>query len=183
MAAPQNFRSAFNGFHKEDVVHYLEYLNTKHTTQVNQLNSEIDYLRTKLAMSGPDQSETIAALEQERDELRAQVAQLLAKQDDQEAAAPAAAVPAPTPSDELEAYRRAERTERLARERAELIYHQATSVLDEAMVKVDGATADLCGIADQVLAQLQQLQASVASSKQAMTEASSIIAALRPENQ
>ena len=36
MAASQNFRSAFNGFNREDVVHYLEYLNTKHTNQVNQ---------------------------------------------------------------------------------------------------------------------------------------------------
>ena len=39
MSAPQNFRSAFNGFNREDVVRYLEYINTKHTTQVNQLNS------------------------------------------------------------------------------------------------------------------------------------------------
>ena len=33
MAAPQNFRSAFNGFNREDVVHYLEYLNSKHQNQ------------------------------------------------------------------------------------------------------------------------------------------------------
>ena len=42
MAASQNFRSAFNGFNREDVVHYLEYLNTKHTNQVNQLTAEND---------------------------------------------------------------------------------------------------------------------------------------------
>ena len=26
MSTPQNFRSAFNGFNREDVVHYLEYI-------------------------------------------------------------------------------------------------------------------------------------------------------------
>ena len=54
MSAPQNFRSAFNGFNREDVVRYLEYINTKHTTQVNQLNSEIDYLRARVETMQPD---------------------------------------------------------------------------------------------------------------------------------
>jgi len=48
MAAPQNFRNAFNGFNKEDVVQYLEYINTKHNNQVNQLTTEMEELRTKL---------------------------------------------------------------------------------------------------------------------------------------
>ena len=48
MAASQNFRSAFNGFNREDVVHYIEYLNAKHTAEVNQLQSELDFLNTKL---------------------------------------------------------------------------------------------------------------------------------------
>ena len=47
MAAPQNFRTAFNGFHKEDVVRYLEYINSKHSAQVNQLTSEADFLRSR----------------------------------------------------------------------------------------------------------------------------------------
>ena len=42
MATPQNFRSAFNGFNREDVAHYLEYINSKHQSQVNQLTAEID---------------------------------------------------------------------------------------------------------------------------------------------
>ena len=39
MATPQSFRSAFNGFNREDVVHYLEYLNAKHASQLDQLNN------------------------------------------------------------------------------------------------------------------------------------------------
>ena len=45
MATPQSFRSAFNGFNREDVVHYLEYLNTKHASQLDQLNNEVAFLR------------------------------------------------------------------------------------------------------------------------------------------
>ena len=48
MAAAQNFRSAFNGFNREDVVHYLEYLNTKHSNQLNQLNAENESLRKQV---------------------------------------------------------------------------------------------------------------------------------------
>ena len=39
MDAPQNFRTAINGFRREDVVRYLEYLNAKHMTEVNQLSA------------------------------------------------------------------------------------------------------------------------------------------------
>ena len=48
MAAAQNFRSAFNGFNREDVVHYLEYLNAKHTNQINQLTAENEALRAQV---------------------------------------------------------------------------------------------------------------------------------------
>ena len=49
MASAQNFRSAFNGFNREDVVRYLEYLNTKHQNQINQLTAEAEELRAQLA--------------------------------------------------------------------------------------------------------------------------------------
>lgn len=64
MTAPQNFRSAFNGFHREDVVNYIAYMTNKHETQVNQLNTEV------------------AQLQQERDGLQEQQTQL--KQQDEQ---------------------------------------------------------------------------------------------------
>ena len=48
MAAPQNFRSAFNGFNRQDVVHYLEYINTKHQDQINSLTAETEDLHRQL---------------------------------------------------------------------------------------------------------------------------------------
>lgn len=191
MSAPQNFRSAFNGFNREDVVRYLEYINTKHNAHLNQLNTENDYLRTKLGAIEPD-----ADLAQEREMLMERVRELeerCAQLEEQLTAAQTAAaqvvpvtvqteVPAPqySTSEELEAYRRAERTERMARERAELVYHQVNGVLAEATAKVDGVAADIGVMADQVMTQLSQLQIAVSGSKQALQEAVSTMYAIKP---
>ena len=40
-----NFRSALGGFNRQDVARYLEYLNSQHTAQLNQLYTELDNLR------------------------------------------------------------------------------------------------------------------------------------------
>lgn len=198
MAAPQNFRSAFNGFNREDVVHYLEYINTKHNNQINQLTAENQELRAA-AQQPPveDQSELVTSLQAQCAELTAQLeeektrcAELTGKlealqlhcqelESQKEVVAPAESL-SPIASEELEAYRRAERIEREAKERAELVYFQANGVLSEATSKVDGISADITDMADQVMRQLTQLQMAVSSSKQALQDASSIMNAIRP---
>ena len=182
MPAPQNFRTAFNGFHREDVVRYLEYLNTKHAAEVNQLNSQADHLRAKLENAQP--TEEFTALEAERDELKAQLEEMTlrcAQLEEALAAAQAApAAPAADPAQELEAYRRAERTERMAKERAELVYHQINGVLADATVKVDSVSTQISGMADQVMSQLTQLQMAIGNSKQALKDAASTMYAIRP---
>lgn len=182
MSAPQKFRSAFNGFNREDVVSYLEYLNNKHSAQVNQLTAETETLRSRLENGQPceDQTDVIAALEQERDELRAQLQELQARFDALEQQPPAA--PAITPDTELEIYRRAERTERLARERADLIYKQANGILTEVTVRVNDMSAQVMPAADQILGQLQQLQDTVSTSRQALQDAVVILNTLRSDN-
>jgi chromosome segregation ATPase len=49
MDTPKNFRSAFNGFNREDVVRCIEYMNAQHVAQINELNGELEFLRGKLA--------------------------------------------------------------------------------------------------------------------------------------
>ena len=184
MAAPQNFRSAFNGFNRQDVVHYLEYINTKHQDQVNSLTAETDDLRRQLE---DIQTQTtriaeleaqLAAMTEERDALHAQVEQMQA--------AEAAQEPRPEmeggnqAADELDAYRRAQQVERSARERAELVYHQASGVLNEAIVKVDTATAEITAKTDEAMSQLTQLQMAVSTSKQALQDAVSLMNTIRP---
>ena len=178
MPAPKNFRSAFNGFNREDVVRYLEYINAKHTAEINQLTGEADYLRTQLE-AAQSQTEAIAALEAERDELKTQLEAMAARVAELESKETPAA---PSVSDELEAYRRAERTERMAKERAELVYHQVNGVLAEASTKMEGVATEIGGMADNVMSQLTQLQVAIASSKKALNEAVSTMYAIRPNN-
>ena len=192
MAAAQNFRSAFNGFNREDVVHYLEYLNAKHTNQINQLTAENEALRAQVDTLPELESQQllVASLEEKCAELTRQLEAAQARCEELEQAAAQASTkenaepqePAlsPSASEELEAYRRAERIEREAKERAELVYFQANSVLTEATAKVDGISTDITEIADKVMTQLTQLQVAVSSSKQALQEASSIMGAIRP---
>ena len=198
MSAPQNFRTAFNGFHREDVVRYLEYLNNKHQSQVNQLTSELEELRANLDRKPEveDQSELVASLQEEcaalnsqigdlsaeKAELEARVAELeqQVEEMDGEEAEQKATVLSATQTEELEAYRRAERIEREAKERSELVYFQANSVLTEASAKVDGLSADITDLADQVMQQLTQLQMAVSSSKQALQDAASIMNTIKP---
>ena len=214
MSAPQNFRTSFNGFNREDVVHYIEYINNHHATQLNELNAELEFTRNKLktAQAAPAvDSEMIdrlnaallqikelegrcAALEQERDaalaaagngDLEARCEALTRERDEAlaaaaEAKAAQAAAAQSCAAQELEAYRRAEPTERLAKERAEQVYTKVNGTLSDATVKVDEAAAQISEVSDQVLARLTQLQNAVSGSKQALEEAVATMYAIRP---
>ena len=190
MSTPQSFRSAFNGFNREDVVRYLEYLNNKHTAQVNQLTQENEALRSQLEQQENEKNDPLAAALEQCQDLTARLeqAQERCAQLEQELAAKAEPAPeepegsplSPCAAEELEAYRRAERIEREARERAELVYFQANGVLTEASAKVDGVAGEITDMADQVMGQLTQLQMAISNSKQALQDASSIMGTIRP---
>ena len=197
MAAPQNFRASFNGFNREDVVHYPEYINAKHSNQISQLTAENQELRAAAQQPVEDHSEQVASLQAQCEDLNAQLeaeknrcAELTQQLEALQArcqeleAQTETVVPveniSPLASEELEAYRRAERIEREAKERAELVYFQANGVLTEAAAKVDSISADVTDMADQVMRQLTQLQVAVSSSKQALQDASSIMNTIRP---
>ena len=160
MAETHRFRSAFRGFNREDVVHYIEFLNAKHTAQVNQLTSEVEFLRQQLERC---QAEAPAETPAE--------------------AAPAAPTVQNCTEAELEAYRRAERTERIAKERAEQIYRQATATLADATTRVDDAAGNLTAMADSVKEQLELLQSAIDSSKASLRDAAAIMSSIRPEDE
>jgi uncharacterized phage infection (PIP) family protein YhgE len=188
MASAQNFRSAFNGFNREDVVHYIEYLNSKHTGALNQLKSEnqtlaeeLDALRDK-----PDMTEECALLREENRELHAQVEELTAKIEELTAQLEDAQQFTPLADEELEAYRRAEKAERTARERARQIYCQATGALSDATAQVDDAAEHFKILSQRIGEQLSELQATVERSKNALQGAAATMYTIRPsenENQ
>ena len=184
MDAPQSFRSAFNGFNRQDVVHYLEYINTKHQTQVNELTAEADDLRRQLedlqakTTQVAELEAQLAAMTEEQNALHTQLEQIQAAEAVQE---PRAEMDGGSQvADELDSYRRAQQVERSARERAELVYHQANGVLNEAIAKVDTATAEITAKTDEAMSQLTQLQMAVSTSKQALQDAASLMNTIRP---
>lgn len=213
MEAFMNFRSAINGFKREDVVKYIEYISAKHSAEVNQLNSEIEYLKSKSGDQPAPVQQVVPADNGEIDALKAQIAQLEAKcaslQQELDAARTAAVsedtARKGTMEQELEAYRRAERTERLARERAELVERVATdnaqrteklaqdraellsqqvnSALADATIKVDAAAAEVSALTDSVMSQLTQLQSAVSASRQSLKDAAASMYAISPDRE
>ncbi len=181
MAELQNFRSAFNGFNREDVVHYLEYLNTKHQNQVAQLNQELEELRARLEEQTAAPAEDPA--QEELEELRRQLAQAQEEKAALEERCAQLETPREEPQEqpeELETYRQAARIRQEAQDQAELVYYQANGVLTEATAKVEGASGELTDMADQVMRQLTQLQVAVSGSKQALQDAAALMNAIRP---
>lgn len=201
MEQPQNFRAAFHGFNREDVVHYLEFLNTRHNNELTRLNRENDDMRRRLEQAeNKAKGETdakCAELEAMLDAANAEKATLsqrIAQLEKELEAAKAAPAPAPVKAEpaaqsamptaiaELEAYRRAERAERLAKERAGQIYRETSGILSDATERVDEAVKQISAITDQVVAQLNLLQSAAGSSRLALQEASTIMTSLKPES-
>ena len=164
MAANQHFRTAFRGFHREDVVHYIEYLNNHYTRQLEDLSAQLQAAQAAVPAANTD-------LEARLQQALERCAQLEAQLAEKEAAV--SAVPTAT-EEELEAYRRAERTERQARERAQQIYTQANAVLAEVTNKAEVATAQVAATAEQVTAQML-------TTKATLEEAVAALYAIRPE--
>lgn len=160
MADTKRFRSAFHGFNREDVVRYIEFLNNQHTAQVAQLNSQLQAAQS----ASPAE---IAALQAQLDAAQQRCAELEQKLTD---------AGIYTTDSELETYRRAERAERLARDRAAQIYAQANAALADATVKVES-------ISDSMNTLTQQFQEQMQQGKNQLQEAVASLYAIRPEEE
>ena len=164
MAEVQRFRSAFNGFNREDVVHYIEYLNSNHNNQINQLKADLAAMRQEKAAGWSDgqNAEELLNLKERCAQLEEQLAAVTSERDEALEAAEAARQEVPSPAvpviqhtprlsgyveDELAAYRRAERMERESRDRAESLEREARDkarqLENEAKARVDAIYAQI----------------------------------------
>lgn len=197
MAASYNFRTAFNGFNREDVVHYIEYINSKNTALVNQLRADLAAAQQEVATikatppRDPAMVEKIAQLTAKVAQLQEEILTVQIAKSDVETAladmtrqrdeALAAQNEAKQNTEaELEAYRRAERMERQAKERTDAMYAKANGIVSEATIKVDDAAKQMGSVANQVAAQLSVLQSAVSDSKQALQDAATALYAIQP---
>ena len=191
-----NFRSSLHGFNRQDVANYLEYLNNRHAAQVNQLNTDLEALRRQAEAHAEDPQRTalearcqeleqqLEAVRKERDEALAQreaaEQKLASARQDREEALLRSCGEKLEANRELEAYRRAERTERMARERAEQVYSETGTVLTQASNRIEAALRQMTGISQQVTGQLDTLQTAIASSRLALQDAAQTIDKLKP---
>lgn len=168
MAMPQRFRSALNGFNREDVVNYIEYLNNSHTAQIEQLRNQLQEMNSSVS------NDVVADLQAQLDAALLRCSQLEEQLNHtREDAA----------SKELEAYRRAESAERLANERARKIYDKAHSAIQEATAMAASATGNFDGVAQRTLAQLQEYQAAIETTLTGFQAAADSLQALAPEEE
>lgn len=191
-----NFRSSLHGFNRQDVANYLEYLNNRHAAQVNQLNTDLEALRRQAEAPVEDPQRTalearcreleqqLSIARKERDEALAQreaaEQKLASARQDREEALLRSCGEKLEANRELEAYRRAERTERMARERAEQVYSETGTVLTQASNRIEAALRQMTGISQQVTGQLDTLQTAIASSRLALQDAAQTIDKLKP---
>lgn len=210
MNEPQTFRSAFNGFHREDVVNHIAYMTTKHETLVKELRSENDTLRNELEdlrsrldddtaaqdraadlerdleAKGQELTDLREELETANQLLNEQAEQLAALREELEEAREAAAKPAAIEKsanhwDELRAYRRAETAERQAKERVNDLYTSANTALRGAGSTLADTNAAFEALAEKFREDLVELMNAIETGKTALTTAADTLDTLRPE--
>ena len=207
MAEQQLFRTAFNGFNRDDVVQYIEELNARHAAEVNQLNADLQYLQEKLDALEPvcpendapmmgepmnDNSDLVEDLEAKLAEAEEAAKTAKTQLDEQKAenlrlqvlldAALARQNEAHTTA-ELDTYRRAERVERDARNRARMVSDKANAALSDATNKVDETAIQISELTDAAMQQLKQLQLAISGSKQVLRDTATVLYSIRPEDE
>lgn len=185
MASFQNFRSAFNGFNREDVVHYIEFINNKHASEINQLNTEMSSLYTDLESYRRGCEEAVQTAqrllqEQEKTAQQAQLIEQLRKEIDELKQQVEENQNMPRTASELEAYRRAERAERSANDRVRQLYAQANGALADATARTDETACAISQMADQVISQLAQLQTALTDGANSIRDTATAMYAINP---
>ena len=183
MAVNHNFRSSMGGFNREDVVRYIEYMNTKHAEQIGELTAEMDQLQQNVRT--PEDLAHTAEMEARCAQLTEQLEQALATNAALEAkcAQLEAKANSTTHEKELDAYRRAEAIERQAKDRSQQMFNQAAGTLAQATTQVDEAAISFIGVADRITTQIDDLKKAIESSKNALRDAATTMYGIRPINE
>ena len=163
MADFSKFRSSLGGFHRGDVANYIESLSMQHAAAMKEKSGQIDALQAELLAARQK-------LEEAEEEKRA----LQIKLDDALAELEAATAPAEEaaedeteaeveeapdyPKLELEAYRRAEATERLATQRAQQLKRELVDFLENTTARYQQTGEDIAALAEDLKSGLKRLE-------------------------
>lgn len=185
MAEIQNFRTAFHGFNREDVVHFLESMSARHTAQVNQLKDDVQRLEGQLAQQGAaaedgrllealrqehealqqlmeEQEQSHTALRQENEALRQEKEALQKELESLRTTGEQKNLK----DEELAAYRRAENVERLARQRAAQLHDRVNGLVADLTASLHSSRMDMDAAAEAMGQSLEMLQKALDTSQE-----------------
>ena len=156
-ATTDSFRSSLHGFNRMDVVQFIQKTTSEHELELRRLAEE----RTRQQEELEQQKKELAARQEESERQKE-----LAEQ-------PTAAVQKPRYDEmELTAYRRAEQTERMARERAAASAVRMRSAFEQAEEKLKARRQDITGLSDRFHADYDRLKQALDSVQDVFRESS-----------
>lgn len=156
MADFSKFRSSLGGFHRGDVANYIESLSREHAAAMKEKTGQIDALRAELQEA---EAEKRALQDQLDDALAALEAATAPAEDEAEDETEAEPEEAPDyPKLELEAYRRAEATERLATQRAQQLKRELVDFLENTTARYQQTGEDIAALAEDLKSGLKRLE-------------------------
>lgn len=168
MADFTKFRTSMGGFKRSDVTNYIESLCAEHMKVQKELRDERDDLFARLTKNEKELQEQTASVEALRQKLRETEMSLSSTEsalneamemlEEQQAAEPAPDYVAM----ELEAYRRAEATERLASERALRLRQKLDDLLDGVSTRYEQSGQEIQVLSEDLKNNLQRLQETIA---------------------
>ena len=168
MADFTKFRTSMGGFKRSDVTNYIESLCAEHTKTLKKLEEENADLADRLSASEAQLKEQSSAAEDLRQQLRETEMSLSSTEtalneamemlEEQQAAEPSPDYVAM----ELEAYRRAEATERLASERAMRLRQKMDDLLDSVSSRYEQSGQEIQVLSEDLRNNLQRLQETIA---------------------
>lgn len=174
MADFSKFRTSIGGFNRSDVSDYMTKICAEHQSVLRQNQKETAALNQRLEAAELALDEAVAQLNQIKAELEEKNAEnqrlqadleaaeaLLATQPEPEEVEEEDALPPDYAAMELEAYRRAEATERLAAERSAKLRQQFSQLVDSVADRYEEAGQDVQALAEDIRANLKRLEESL----------------------
>lgn len=163
MADFSKFRSSLGGFHRGDVANYIESLSMQHAAAMKEKSGQIDALQAELLAARQklqEAEEEKRALQKKLDDaLAALEAATAPAEDEAEDETEAEPEEAPDyPKLELEAYRRAEATERLATQRAQQLKRELVDFLENTTARYQQTGEDIAALAEDLKSGLKRLE-------------------------
>ena len=179
------FRGSLGGFNRTDVADYIEKLCLTHAAELKERSRRAEELQTQLEETRAQLRET----EADRDRLQAQLQEARDQLQEAHDALEAATAPEPEPEEpeepeeveapeeapdypslELEAYRRAEATERLAARRAEQLSRQMQEFVAHISQRYAETGEEIAALSEDMRNDLQRLQDSLSDLESLFTE-------------